>query len=82
MPSPELQAFEHVVPIMWEWGALVVVLFTLNIIQGFIIRTLYKRNEKQSDMYLAHVKENTAVTTEVRNLLQQVLGVLHAFRPN
>lgn len=80
MEPVEVQALNHVVPIMWEWGALVIILFLLNIIQGMVIKTLYKRNEMQSDIYLKHIQENTAVTTETKQILQEIKGLLHVSR--
>ncbi len=79
-PSPEIEVIKHVVPYMWEWGALVVFLLTLNIIQAFVIKTLYKRNETQSDIYLKHIQENTAVTSETKQILQEIKGLLHVSR--
>lgn len=65
------QAAVHVIPVMWEWGALVGLLFACNLIQAMVIRTLYKRNILIGDLFLKHVQENTALTTEVRDAIRR-----------
>lgn len=56
---------------LWEWGALVVLLFLNNLLWFYVCKTLYLRNTVLADRMLTALVQVNTVMTEIRDELRK-----------